>query len=178
MIHIIFIRQVDPNHANKMPLTEPLDPFTVGVQHHIIIWPTSLTSACGLSTADLSNVHLYLEWGVNAVQYYNIHLFISVKGQLLLTQAGHVLRWHSQSPEEELLLCFSLNITVMHKHHSHQMWAVDHRVSPIDLNADVPLVPAPIETQASWSVFMSEAPDICALTMDRQSHSDLSSSSW
>lgn len=36
------------------------------------------------------------------------------------TQSDHVLRWHSQSPEEESRFCFSLNIALMHMHHVHQ----------------------------------------------------------
>lgn len=44
---------------------------------------------------------------------------------------------------EELLFHHSLHIALMHKHHGHQMYTVDHNVClyllifPMDLNADV-----------------------------------------
>lgn len=46
----------------------------------------------------------------------------------LLKQSDYVMHWHSTSFEDELLLCFSLHITLMHEHHSHQMCAVDNNL--------------------------------------------------
>ena len=99
--------------------------------------------------------------------YYNIPLCVTVDWLILPTQSGHVLQWHSQSPEEELLFCVSKHFTLMQGHHFHH---VDHNdtlltdIFHIDLNADVTLVTFPMET-----VLVTEPPSI--RTMKRQSKS-------
>ncbi len=51
-----------------------------------------------------------------------ISLWLIVKGFFLLTQSGHTLHWHTQSPQD-LLFSFSSHIILMHEHHSHRMSA-------------------------------------------------------
>ena len=80
----------------------------------------------------------------------------------LLTRSDHVLYWHPQTPEDGLLFCFSSHISLIHKHHNHQMCVAGHNfrtyllfVFPIDLNEDVTSYTVPIETPASWSMQQS-----------------------
>ena len=67
--------------------------------------------------------------------YYNISMLLSTDW---LTQPDNILHWHSQSLKDELLFCFSLHSTLMHKHDSHHIsvstkisdpiyWCVSHR---------------------------------------------------
>lgn len=52
-----------------------------------------------------------------------------------------------QSDEKQLTLCFFIHIALSHKHHSHQIAFID--AFPINWNADVALVPVPVETRDS-----------------------------
>lgn len=50
--------------------------------------------------------------------------------------------------------------------HHYQMYAVNHNIFPVHLNAVITLVTVPIETVGSCAVFVAEAPTICARRMD------------
>lgn len=50
--------------------------------------------------------------------------------------------------------------------HHYQMYAVNHNIFPVHLNAVITLVTVPIETVGSCVVFVAEAPTICAPRMD------------
>lgn len=148
--------QVDTSHANKMPPEADIDTrshhcggqaFSLcspDAHHklvknmekddssdHIPFFSISLNiSACGFFTAPNS-----LQYGVQlctaTLLYSDIPLYVTVIGLIWLTQSDHVLHWHSQSPEEELLSRFSSDIALMHEHHGHQMCAVDHNYWPL-----------------------------------------------
>ena len=70
--------------------------------------------------------------------------------------------------EHQLLFCFSLHFTLMHEHQSHrpQSPALFTEVFLTDPKADVTLVTVPIETLATGTVFVTEAPAICAPVMN------------
>lgn len=171
---------------------EPPDPFTAGVKLLSFSWctPHIDSSTCEEYNYDSSDffphlwspvymffaplnsqkyIHLY---NVRSMHYSNISLYANVDRLFLLTQSAHILHWHYQLPEAELLLCFSLHIAPMHKHQGHQMHSQPQfptpiaDVFPVDLNADVSLVIVPSETPATRAVFVTKTPVISAPTMN------------
>lgn len=110
-----------------------------------------------------------------------IQQYPSLCSLFLLTQSDNILHRHSQSPEKELLFCFSLHVTLMHKHRGHQMCTVDHNWwnhiywsfwYRCKCKGDLTV---PIKTWTGWAVLVTDLSAIHVPPMDPLSKSV---SSW